>query len=210
MRATILLVALVVVAMAAGSAGQAAGHKTGHEHSHEHGHAHAHAHKDTAHAHSHAHAHTHKSSHAHAHEHAHAHGKASHAHAHTHAHAKTGHVDSRSRTDIWVQAIGCTVLVGLAPVLILFFVPVGRGVAGEANLLRTLLGFAVGGLLGDVFLHLLPHALDPHDHSGGHHAHDDHDHFKGIVVGLWVLAGILAFFTIEKWVRSKVFLAAGA
>lgn len=32
------------------------------------------------------------------------------------------------------------------------------------RLLNVLLAFAAGGLLGDVFLHLLPHAAHPHSH----------------------------------------------
>lgn len=32
------------------------------------------------------------------------------------------------------------------------------------RLLNVLLAFAAGGLLGDVFLHLLPHAMHPHSH----------------------------------------------
>jgi hypothetical protein len=31
--------------------------------------------------------------------------------------------------------------------------------------LKVLVSFAVGGLLGDAFLHLIPHALHPHTHG---------------------------------------------
>lgn len=82
------------------------------------------------------------------------------------------------------------------------------------------LSFAVGGLLGDVFLHLLPHSfesINSHSHSHDHdHDHDDHhehdpsdqghaghDHSAQTVIGLWVLAGLLTFFVIEKLVRSQ-------
>ena len=73
-----------------------------------------------------------------------------------------------------------------------------------------LLAFASGGLLGDAFLHLIPHAVSPHSHAGGDdsHAHTHshgHSHGEGgahdISVGLWTLAGILAFLCVEKFVR---------
>ena len=60
----------------------------------------------------------------------------------------------------WAGAIGGAILVGLTGVLPLWVVSykVGRESSGPGNddNLKYLLAFAVGGLLGDVFLHLLP------------------------------------------------------
>ena len=60
----------------------------------------------------------------------------------------------------WAGAIGGAILVGLTGVLPLWVVPakVGGSSSGPGNddNLKYLLAFAVGGLLGDVFLHLLP------------------------------------------------------
>lgn len=78
--------------------------------------------------------------------------------------------------------------------------------------LKTLLAFASGGLLGDAFLHLIPHSVAPHSHGGEHshshshhHHHGDeeagHDHSHDMWVGLWVLSGIIAFLAVEKLVR---------
>ena len=44
-----------------------------------------------------------------------------------------------------------------------------------------MIAFAVGGLLGDVFFHTLPHMNskshgDSHDHAHEHHGHDHGDH----------------------------------
>lgn len=72
--------------------------------------------------------------------------------------------------------------------------------------LKTLLAFASGGLLGDAFLHLIPHAIAPHNHGDHSHSHshseeDHHDHGEHMWIGLWVLAGIITFLTVEKIVR---------
>ena len=58
----------------------------------------------------------------------------------------------------WLGAVLGSVLVGLAGVLPLAVVPASKlgGGAGAEDGLKYLLGFAAGGLLGDVFLHLLP------------------------------------------------------
>jgi zinc transporter 7 len=108
-----------------------------------------------------------------------------------------------------------TLTLTLAPtlqVVMLFFIPI-RDAESSKPLLKMLLAFAAGGLLGDALLHLIPHALNPHDHSGGGHDHDHghdhghaaegaHDHSKEMMVGLWTLGGILAFMIVEKVVRN--------
>ncbi|KAK2986659.1 hypothetical protein RJ640_010115 [Escallonia rubra] len=72
-----------------------------------------------------------------------------------------------------------------------------------------------GAMLGDAFLHQLPHAFGGgHSHSHDHHAdhaslaHSEHEHshshshsLKDLSVGLSVLAGIVAFLLVEKVVR---------
>lgn len=62
-------------------------------------------------------------------------------------------------------------------------------------MLKVLLSFGAGGLLGDAFLHLIPHSQPSHDnghehsHSHSHgasgHSHGPHD----MTVGSYVLAG---------------------
>ncbi|KAM6899728.1 zinc transporter Slc39a7 [Xenentodon cancila] len=178
----------------------------------------------------------HEEEHHHGHAHSHDHG-----HGHTHHHEDTvqinkeesghGHSDGAERTkreadgekrdmvELWTQAVGATLLISAAPFLILFLIPVQSNSDQHQNLLKVLLSFASGGLLGDAFLHLIPHALEPHSHHGhedhGHsHAHEDahedsndHGHSHGAAhghmmsVGLWVLGGIIAFLVVEKFVR---------
>ncbi|EFJ14189.1 hypothetical protein SELMODRAFT_424032 [Selaginella moellendorffii] len=80
-----------------------------------------------------------------------------------------------------------------------------------ANFVNTLAAFGGGAMMGDAFLHQLPHAFgdsshSTHSHSHSHHSHDHdnggHAHsLKEISTGLCVLAGILLFFMVEKIVR---------
>ena len=126
-------------------------------------------------------------------------------HGQGHSHERIGHIEnvSRSEYDAWKYAIFATLLISCAPVVILYLIPIDSSNEDNQSILNTLLGFAVGGLLGDVFLHLLPHAIQPHSHDHGHsHSHEVHDHSRGLTVGLWVLAGIVIFFLIDKFVRS--------
>ncbi|CAH1183677.1 unnamed protein product [Phaedon cochleariae] len=110
--------------------------------------------------------------------------------------------------ELWLHAMGSTLLISAAPFFILFFVPLDNTESSQP-LLKILLAFASGGLLGDAFLHLIPHAAmavdeDSHSHSHSHgtsHGHEGHEHSHNMSVGLWVLAGIVVFLVVEKGVR---------
>ncbi|KAF0313448.1 Zinc transporter SLC39A7 [Amphibalanus amphitrite] len=198
---------------------------------------HGHSHDGHGHAHDHGHGHAHDHGHGHAHDHGHGH-----AHYHDEApsfkylraaneasrqqqeeearrvleefaaHQAAGTRTSAETRSLWLNAIGSTLLVSAAPFFILFLIPLDNTDASQP-LLKVLLSFAAGGLLGDAFLHLIPHALMAVSESGaetagGHgHSHGDHGHSHGaghehdMSVGLWVLAGIVAFFLVEKFVR---------
>lgn len=116
---------------------------------------------------------------------------------------------------IWLHSIGSTLLISAAPFVLLYIIPLDNSEAMKPRL-KVLLAFASGGLLGDAFLHLIPHATHPHshgDHDHGHehdhhhhHHHDDdghegHAHVHDMSIGLWVLGGIIAFLSVEKLVR---------
>lgn len=62
----------------------------------------------------------------------------------------------------------------------------------EVKGLRFMLSFAVGGLLGDVFLHLLPEAMNNAQ---------NHQDFN--VIGLFVLFGLLVFTIVEKVLETS-------
>lgn len=76
-------------------------------------------------------------------------------------------------------AYGSTLLISLAPFLLLFLFRV-ENTPQHKNYLRIALSFASGGLLGDAFLHLIPHSMGHsgggHDHHGHSHEHHDHSH----------------------------------
>ena len=107
----------------------------------------------------------------------------------------------------WVGAVLGSLAVGLTGLAPLLFIPtqaaistsqVGfsiysrRIIPGQGSRkLRLLLSFAVGGLLGDVFLHLFPESLA----ALGDHGRS---HTGLLVMGLWILGGILTFLILEK------------
>ncbi|VDN43199.1 unnamed protein product [Gongylonema pulchrum] len=100
------------------------------------------------------------------------------------------------RTRLWVYSIGSTLLISFAPFIMLSLIPVQANTAENEPMLKVLLSFGSGGLLGDAFLHLIPHAQPPaaaaaHAHSHTHeslgHSHGPHD----MSVGGYVLAGTL-------------------
>ncbi|XP_076352997.1 zinc transporter catecholamines up [Tachypleus tridentatus] len=159
----------------------------------------------------------------HDHKHSHHHVNKDNVHAILDKETKEWHIEAKSspqlnlepknRAKLWFEALGSTFLISIAPFLILIFIPVDNNVEHKP-LLKVLLSFASGGLLGDAFLHLIPHALIPHDYSvsasgeAHFHSHGSSDtnlgsqtHSHDLSVGLWVLAGIVAFLMVEKFVR---------
>ncbi|CAJ0954967.1 unnamed protein product, partial [Mesorhabditis belari] len=201
-------------------------------HAHSHGdaeeeavHGHSHDHFDEGHQHSHEpHGHSHDDPHAHSHE-PHGHSHEGNAHGHSHGSPSESRtkretskpVDSQQKfegalsflncphTRLWVYAIGATLLISIAPFFILLFIPIQANTSDSGPFLKVLLAFGSGGLLGDAFLHLIPHAQPAdgghsHSHSHSHeagHSHGPHD----MSVGGGVLAGIIAFLFIEKLLR---------
>eukprot|EP01128_Nolandella_sp_AFSM9_P011774 TRINITY_DN8699_c0_g1_i1.p1 TRINITY_DN8699_c0_g1~~TRINITY_DN8699_c0_g1_i1.p1 ORF type:complete len:400 (+),score=85.52 TRINITY_DN8699_c0_g1_i1:79-1200(+) len=94
--------------------------------------------------------------------------------AYVQSHSQEEHqVEEYTKFTASFHAIFSTLVISLFPILVLAFVPLTRTINGvekvDKKLLKTLLAFAVGGLLGDVFLHLLPHAQSSgHGHSHAH------------------------------------------
>ncbi|EKX53359.1 hypothetical protein GUITHDRAFT_101063 [Guillardia theta CCMP2712] len=62
------------------------------------------------------------------------------------------------------------------------------------TILKVLVSFAVGGLLGDVFLHLIPHALEHLCREADFHVSSARQ------LGIPLLAGMLVFFLADKFI----------
>ncbi|KAK7079337.1 hypothetical protein SK128_013884 [Halocaridina rubra] len=136
-------------------------------------------------------------------------------HVHDHEHlgvektTPTGTVPQSPKSSVWLDAMMATLVISIAPYLILFIIPVTNS-AEHAPYLKILLAFASGGLLGDAFLHLIPHALMAqasategrgHSHSHSHETGAEGGHSHDMSIGLAVLGGIIAFLVVEKFVR---------
>uniref|UniRef100_A0A1B0G1Y2 Zinc transporter n=1 Tax=Glossina morsitans morsitans TaxID=37546 RepID=A0A1B0G1Y2_GLOMM len=121
-------------------------------------------------------------------------------------HKHTGSIDMNY---VWLYSLGSTLLISAAPFLLLFFIPLDNSDSMKPRL-KIFLAFTSGGLLGDAFLHLIPHAAHPHEHEHVHeheqcnneHSHEEpHGHNRDIIIGLWILIGIITFLAVEKLVR---------
>ena len=78
------------------------------------------------------------------------------------------------------------------------------GERSRDKFVHILLSFALGGLLGDVFFHTLPHLMESHEthdhtheatHVGGHHHHHSEEVMKN---NLMIIFGLYFFFLLEK------------
>lgn len=96
---------------------------------------------------------------------------------------------------VWLHSLVASVAVGLSGIFPLLVIPIEAGAALKTEdgcqKLKQLLSFAIGGLLGDVFLHLLPEAWAKAGPSAVKHNHY-------VTQGFWVLVGLLVFLLLEK------------
>ena len=178
---------LLSLACAAGVHGQSEG---GHEHGHTHGHAHEHVHGYT---------------HGHAHEHAHS---PLHSHHDPGAWSPTMHAGSAAWSYLSALAVqhpstSAIIACGVVSSSALFVMPFlpflkndGEDTVSVHNslLLKVLISFAVGGLLGDVFLHMLPHMIT---RTFASKRHED-EVSQALSFGCPILGGMLIFYLAEK------------
>ncbi|XP_012658385.1 zinc transporter ZIP13 isoform X2 [Otolemur garnettii] len=107
---------------------------------------------------------------------------------------------SGERLDTWICSLLGSLMVGLSGVFPLLVIPLEMGTMlrseAGARRLKQLLSFALGGLLGNVFLHLLPEAwaYTCSASPGG----EGQSLQQQQQLGLWVIAGILSFLALEK------------
>jgi len=88
---------------------------------------------------------------------------------------------------IWTWALVSVVLVSLLSLVGIFFLAMDR--ARLQRILLVLVSFAVGGLAGDAFIHLIPEAFEE----------------LGITLfpSLLIILGIILFFAVEKLIRWR-------
>lgn len=117
--------------------------------------------------------------------------------AQAHIHSQKSNHLKRSELSLgtWFCALVSSALVGACGILPLLLNRWIRLETASKNSLafRGVLSFSVGGLLGDVFLHLLPEAYGAH-----HFASDREAIHQRACIGLWVIVGVLVFLTVEK------------
>ncbi|XP_057604796.1 LOW QUALITY PROTEIN: zinc transporter ZIP13 [Hippopotamus amphibius kiboko] len=107
---------------------------------------------------------------------------------------------SGERLDTWICSLLGSLMVGLSGVFPLLVIPLEMGTTlrseAGAQRLKQLLSFALGGLLGNVFLHLLPEAwaytCSASPGGEGQRLQQQQQ------LGLWVIAGFLSFLALEK------------
>lgn len=141
-------------------------------------------------------------------------GLHSHDHEHDHHHHHSGGASDLSGLGLWTHAMGCSLLVSLASLICLIILPVIFIQGKPSNaVVDSLALFGAGAMLGDAFLHQLPHAfggershsqdhLVEHGHHHGPGQSHSHSHsLKDLSVGLCILAGIVIFLLVEKVVR---------
>ncbi|XP_076246016.1 zinc transporter Zip99C isoform X2 [Calliopsis andreniformis] len=96
----------------------------------------------------------------------------------------------------WLFSLLGSTMIGLTGIFPLLVVPIDEGAdlktGDSAGTLKILLSFAVGGLLGDVFLHLLPEAWENDSLKRADAGHSP------MTCSLWVLSGFLVFVIVEK------------
>lgn len=88
---------------------------------------------------------------------------------------------------IWLYSFLSIFLVSLLSLIGIFFLALKKENLKKISL--VLIGFAVGGLLGDAFIHLLPESFK--------------DLGTGLVVPILVIFGIIIFFSLEKFLRWR-------
>ncbi|PFH48751.1 hypothetical protein AMATHDRAFT_64689 [Amanita thiersii Skay4041] len=95
----------------------------------------------------------------------------------------------------WNSILG-TFYISSVPNFILAFIPAEI----HTDTLNTMTAFATGGLLSDVFLHLVPHSFMGENQGNGIHIRIVEEK-RNILIGLGIFLGFASFFFMEKTLR---------
>ena len=107
-----------------------------------------------------------------------------------HNHGGTGTPLAEISSSIWLAGIGSILAISLVGVASVVFIPLLRGHRGE-YVLNCLISIAVGTLVGDSFIHLVPHAFQL--------SHDYSTTWKGFVATMV----IIGFFLLDQLLSLK-------
>jgi hypothetical protein len=108
---------------------------------------------------------------------------------------------------VWLYSTLSITIITVFAALGLLLVPflIKSPVWGDV-VMTFLISSAVGVLVADALLHLIPDVLSDHSHHG--HSHDDHehghDHSKTIWVSSVIMAGVYFFWIFEKFLHSRI------
>ncbi|NWS11111.1 S39AD protein, partial [Pachyramphus minor] len=115
-----------------------------------------------------------------------------------------GTLFSSERLDAWICSLIGSFMVGLSGVFPLLVIPFEMGAALQSEAgshrMKQLLSFAIGGLLGNVFLHLLPEAWA---YTCTATKGEEQSFQQQKLLGLWVITGFLTFLVLEKIFLEK-------
>ncbi|XP_072719998.1 zinc transporter ZIP13 [Ciconia boyciana] len=115
-----------------------------------------------------------------------------------------GNLFSSERLDAWICSLIGSFMVGLSGVFPLLVIPFETGAAlrseAGSHRLKQLLSFAIGGLLGNVFLHMLPEAWA---YTCSATTGEGQSFQQQKLLGLWVITGFLTFLVLEKIFLEK-------
>lgn len=102
-------------------------------------------------------------------------------------------LNNNNKIQVWLMSVLCSTVIGVSSMFPLILISISNqnylinSDSSSKTLLKYLLSFAVGGLLGDVFLHLLPEASEQALKTGLSVKNSQ------LYMGFWILAGILCF-----------------
>ncbi|CAK9295336.1 unnamed protein product [Gordionus sp. m RMFG-2023] len=133
-------------------------------------------------------------------------------HTHHHHHHKVikDNLNAPINMNICIYSMLSTLLISIAPIFIIMCLPnLATKSSSASSYLRILLGFAAGGLLGDAFLHLIPHSLLEYSASISStldpETREEELEKMYNLVGIRVLSGVLAFLCVDKIMRIVKF-----
>ncbi|NXU43221.1 S39AD protein, partial [Drymodes brunneopygia] len=114
------------------------------------------------------------------------------------------HLFSSEWLDAWICSLIGSFMVGLSGVFPLLVIPLETGAVlrseAGSHRLKQFLSFAIGGLLGNVFLHLLPEAWA---YTCSATTGEGQSFQQQKLLGLWVIIGFLTFLVLEKIFLEK-------